>query len=81
MTNHTVLETGNRWLDSTVEPDMAIVITKRQRRSVVGAALAVLILAVVTISNVGGDVGVQDADSLESWVAVESELPPQDSSA
>jgi thiol-disulfide isomerase/thioredoxin len=56
---------------------MAIVITKRQRRSVVGAALAVLILAVVTTSNVGGDDGVQDAGSVENGVAVESELPSQ----
>jgi thiol-disulfide isomerase/thioredoxin len=56
---------------------MAIVITKRQRRSVLAAALVVLILAVVTISSAGGDDGVKEAGSVESGVAVESELPPQ----
>lgn len=76
--NHTVRETGNWLLQGAVEPDMAIVITKRQRRGVVVAALAVLTLAVVVVSIPDGDDGVHTAGDAESRVAAESELPPQD---
>jgi thiol-disulfide isomerase/thioredoxin len=55
---------------------MTIVITQRRRRSVVGAALG-LLLAVVAVNVFGGADGVQDAGSPESGIAVESELPPQ----
>jgi len=56
---------------------MAVVITKHQRRSVIGAALALLIFAVVVVSVSGDDDGVQDARTAESGIAVESELPTQ----
>jgi thiol-disulfide isomerase/thioredoxin len=57
---------------------MTVEINTRQRRGIVGAAMAVLILAIVVVSNSGGGDGVQNAASPESGIAVESELPPQD---
>ena len=56
---------------------MTIVITKRQRRSVVGTALAILFIAVAAVSLSDGDDGVQDARAVEIGVTAESELPPQ----
>ncbi len=55
---------------------MAVGITKNQRRSVIGAASALLIFAVVVRVSGDGD-GVQDARTAESGIAVESELPTQ----
>lgn len=56
---------------------MAVVFTKHQRRSIVGAALVLLVLAVVVVSLSGDGDGVQDARPAESGVVVESELPTQ----
>ena len=56
---------------------MAIAITKRQRHTIVGAALALLIFAVVIVSVAGDDDGAQDASTQAGGIAVESELPPQ----
>ena len=56
---------------------MRVVITKPQRRGIVGTTLAVLLFAVIAVSVSGGDDGVQDADPAETGVAVASELPPQ----
>ena len=52
-------------------------ITKRQRHGVVATALAVLLFAVVAVSVIDSDDGVQDAGQAETGVVVESELPPQ----
>lgn len=56
---------------------MSLAITKRQRRSIVGTASALFLLAVVAVSVSDGGDGAQDAGTVEIGAAVESELPAQ----